>query len=399
MIVLVLVGAPIGVALIVWNLLMVFLRTPRLAAAGEIATGVFALVLWLPGALHMARDGAHWSTPLVEYADTGVQGFHEPFASEHSWSLAALAVVGAAGYLVVRAGLATDLPPLVTVLSLAALYLGCGVAVVALLQLLGGVLTSVDATLLAAYAATLPVSFLLCSARLVRATVERLAVARRSHAAAGDPDTVAGQVPDRGRGFAGWCRRALDRGRLLPWYAAAVLLPVLGVLAAVLALLGPAPDVAVRAVTDTAGWTFSQRIPPPMIQRQDGHYLCTVAATGTPAVVKPLRTGRRHGHPIIVNRQLCVANAFEDLLAERLPRLHRGVRAAYDRWGYPLSVHITTARAADLTYRLMKPAEWVFLAILYLCDAHPERRIARQYPDTAVPAAPSPRSGPDQEDT
>jgi hypothetical protein len=94
-----------------------------------------------------------------------------------------------------------------------------------------------------------------------------------------------------------------------------------------------------------------------------------------------------------------VANAFEDLLAERLPRLHRGVRAAYDRWGYPLSVHITTPRAADLTYRLMKPAEWAFLTILYLCDAHPERRIARQYRDTAVPAAPSSPSRPDLEDT
>ena len=43
--------------------------------------------------------------------------------------------------------------------------------------------------------------------------------------------------------------------------------------------------------------------------------------------MKPIRYGERHGHRVIVNRQLATANAFEDLLAERLPRFHRRIRA------------------------------------------------------------------------
>ena len=34
---------------------------------------------------------------------------------------------------------------------------------------------------------------------------------------------------------------------------------------------------------------------------------------------------------------------------------------------------------ADITYIVMKPLEWVFLAILYMFDIKPENRIATQY--------------------
>ena len=118
----------------------------------------------------------------------------------------------------------------------------------------------------------------------------------------------------------------------------------------------------------------------------DEHYLCTVAAGGHRRIVKPLRNGRRHGHEVIVNRQLCVANAFEQLLEERTPRLHRAVRGLYDRCGYPIAKHIRTKAAADIVYLLMKPLEWLFLAALYLCDVRPENRIAVQYPHAPLPA-------------
>ena len=100
---------------------------------------------------------------------------------------------------------------------------------------------------------------------------------------------------------------------------------------------------------------------------------------GHPFLVKPIRYGERHGHRVIVNRQLATANAFEDLLAERLPRFHRRIRAFYDAWGYPIARHIRRPWLADLVYLVMKPAEWLFILILYCFDVDPETRIAMQY--------------------
>ncbi len=54
----------------------------------------------------------------------------------------------------------------------------------------------------------------------------------------------------------------------------------------------------------------------------------------------------------------------------------------------PLAEKIRSRQAADAVYLLMKPLEWFFLAVLYLCDAKPENRIAIQYlPRAAVEAA------------
>ena len=75
----------------------------------------------------------------------------------------------------------------------------------------------------------------------------------------------------------------------------------------------------------------------------------------------------------------CVANAFEQLLEERTPRFHRALRSFYDNYGYPISKHIRTPLSADMIYLVMKPLEWLFVAVLYLFDEKPEDRIARQY--------------------
>lgn len=143
-------------------------------------------------------------------------------------------------------------------------------------------------------------------------------------------------------------------------------------------LFGQGVDAPIKAFTDTADWTFSKQIPPPPVE-YDGHYLCTVAAGGHKGVVKPLRYGRRRGQRIVVNRQLCIANAFEDYIKEKMPRFHKAVRGLYDAYGYPLSKHITTPVRADVVYILMKPMEWCFLLFLYLFDVRPEERIGRQY--------------------
>ncbi len=157
-----------------------------------------------------------------------------------------------------------------------------------------------------------------------------------------------------------------------------MMFPVALIMWIVLLIMGQGVDGFVQVFTKTADWTFSTQIPPPPIQ-YPGHYLCTVAAGGHKRVVKPLRPGKRLGHPIVVNRQLCIANAFEELIRERMPRFHKKVRSAYDTYGYPLSKVITTPFRADVVYLLMKPPEWGFLLVLYLFDCNPEQRIARQY--------------------
>lgn len=174
------------------------------------------------------------------------------------------------------------------------------------------------------------------------------------------------------------CNRFLENAERWPLLAFLLMWPLLGILIGILLLFGQRPDAVIKAFTETSDWNLSQRIAPQNIY-YDEHYLCTVAAGGHKGVVKPKRLGIRHGHPVIVNRQLCVANAFEQVLEERMPRFHRVVRRFYDRYGFPVAKLIHSKYTADVIYFLMKPLEWVFLIVLYLTDVNPENRIAIQY--------------------
>ncbi|MDI1443838.1 DUF6688 family protein [Polyangium sp. 6x1] len=135
---------------------------------------------------------------------------------------------------------------------------------------------------------------------------------------------------------------------------------------------------ALQVFTRTCDYTLS-RLPIEIIPG-DCHYLCTVAARGHAWLVRPLRMGKRGGVPIVVNRQLAVANAFEDLLHERWPRFGRLARRTYDRLARPVCNHLRPAWVSDVVYLLMKPAEWVFYLVLVLLDPRsPETRIDRMY--------------------
>ena len=168
------------------------------------------------------------------------------------------------------------------------------------------------------------------------------------------------------------------RGAKVFWLAIPAMLPVLAVLSFILILFGQRPDSVILAFTKTSDWILSGEISPPPVA-YDTHYLCTVSLRGHKKLVKPIRFGLRRGEKIVVNRQLCVANAFEQLIEERMPGFHRAVRNFYDTYGYPISKHINSAWSADVVYLLMKPLEWVFVFVLYLFDANPEDRIYSQY--------------------
>jgi hypothetical protein len=161
-------------------------------------------------------------------------------------------------------------------------------------------------------------------------------------------------------------------------FALLVAIPLLGVLLGISVLFGQRPDALIKAWTETAEWTFSKKIAPPNVQ-MDEHYLCTVAAGGHEKIVKPLRMGERHGHRVVVNRQLEVANAFELVLEWKTPRLHRVIRNFYDKYGFPIARCIRTKKACDVVYYIMKPLEWLFIIVLYLTLIHPENVIAVQY--------------------
>ncbi|MDO4188558.1 MAG: hypothetical protein Q4D29_06165 [Lachnospiraceae bacterium] len=178
--------------------------------------------------------------------------------------------------------------------------------------------------------------------------------------------------------FLSWCNRILKNSKNWPIAAAILMVPILGIIIIILALFGQAPDAAIKVFTETANYTFSKKIPPQNVF-YDEHYLCTVAAGGHKKIVKPVRMGKRHGHDVVVNRQLMIANAFEQVLEERTPVIHRKIRNFYDKYGFPIAKLIRTKLAADIVYFIMKPLEWIFLIVLYFVDVNPEDRISRQY--------------------
>lgn len=169
-----------------------------------------------------------------------------------------------------------------------------------------------------------------------------------------------------------------------PFWILLLLFPVFVLTTLILILFGQDIDSITKVFTDTTTWKLSQQKHPPILNH-NGHYLCTVAAKGNPSVVKPIRIGTRYGHKIIVNRQLLVANAFEELIQDHSPKLHSIIRNYYDIYGFNLSKRINTVHLSNITYLVMKPLEFLFLVCLYLFCTKPEEKINKQYPSTVLP--------------
>jgi hypothetical protein len=180
-----------------------------------------------------------------------------------------------------------------------------------------------------------------------------------------------------------WAWSILNAPPLLKYPILLILcLPVLVLISAFLLLFGQKPDSVTRAFTDTYKHGLSQLDQECAGVQCGGHYLCTIAAKGHHTIVKPLREGKREKGRIICNRQLLVANAFEEALQEKFPSIHYFIRTRYDRIGNILHKHywiFNNKFVSDLVYLLMKPLEWSFVFVLYCCDKDPENRIARQY--------------------
>lgn len=284
---------------------------------------------------------------------------HTPIWTEGVPTILILAAVGILGYLFLSFTQIAKTPPLITVLEIAAMYIGMVQCILWIIQIIRW-----DVIYL--YLCLFPLNCILIGIKVIRLKV--LEWQR--------------EQPDQMKCFKNrriqWLNEKLRRSAVWPAAAFLLMWPLLGIIICILLLFGQQPDSAIRAWTETSDWNLSLHTAPQNIY-YDEHYLCTVAAGGHRKVVKPIRMGVRHGHPVIVNRQLCVANAFEQILEERVPDLHRRIRNFYDRYGFPIAKLIRSPYAADVVYFIMKPLEWVFLLVIYATDVKPENRIAVQY--------------------
>jgi hypothetical protein len=163
-----------------------------------------------------------------------------------------------------------------------------------------------------------------------------------------------------------------------PYWLVIFMFPIFFICTLLLILFGQDANSIINVFTDTTTWNLSQKAHPPILSHK-GHYLCTVAAVGHPNIVKPLRMGKRNGYQIIVNRQLLIANAFEELIQDISPKAHKVIRKNYDKYGYNLSTNINTKLLSSITYIFMKPLEWFFLICLYSFCINPEKKINGQY--------------------
>lgn len=302
------------------------------------------------------KFGADWAQTLRG------NELHAPIWTQAWPTILLLVFVAIVGYLILSCTHLEKLPPLVIVLSMAAMYIGIVLCVIWGVQIFDRTIGSIDLVLF--YVP--PFNFVVIALKTIRyKMIEWREISRKT------------SFEGKSR-WLSWIDRKLNDSANWPVAALIAMLPLLGILTVVLILFGQRADDIIKAWTETSDWRLSQQTAPPNVEA-DEHYLCTVAAGGHKKVVKPLRMGERHGHRVVVNRQLCIANAFEQILEERTPRIHRCVRHFYDTYGFPVAKLIRTRYAADVVYLLMKPLEWIFLIVLYMCDVKPENRIAVQY--------------------
>ena len=287
---------------------------------------------------------------------------HSPIASWSMPTVLAIVLVGIVSYCLIRIK-KLKLPPLVIVCSMSGILICSIYMIIFIIQL--GYNTMEKAFFGIPYLILFPINYILCS---IRAQIELIKKYKEKNIKAKKYDNK----------ILNECSKILYNTDNWSILAIVLSIPLTVILICILVLFGQRPDEAIKAFLETSDWTLSTKISPPPIE-YDGHYLCTVSLRGHKNLVKPIRMGIRRGKKIVVNRQLCVANAFEDLIQERTPKFHHFVRYIYDKYGYPLSKHINTAIQADVTYIIMKPLEWVFLIFLYLFDEKPENRIATQY--------------------
>ncbi len=308
-------------------------------------------------------SGYTWDEPIVHGAASFE--FHQPFSEDYLFILVFIEVISVISLLLLDRS--KIMPPLSAALCVCGTYAGFILLIFSGIQFLG---LSTDKysypAFVLIYLWIYILNYFLCAVRVLREVIGKYCSFFRES-----------DMTSRSK-ISCYIAKKLSTVSGCILFPLICLIPFTGLIICITIICGQGPDAIIKAFTETSDWTFSRMISPPPIQ-YEGHYLCTVAVNGHEKIVKPTRLGIRHGTKIVVNRQLCTANAFEQLIEDKAPRFHKLVRYIYDKYGYPISKHITTKFRADVIYIIMKPLEWVFLITLYLFDVDPESRIALQY--------------------
>lgn len=304
---------------------------------------------------HEVVWGAGWETQLIN------RQIHQPINTEYISGVIIVMVIFFAGMIFLNCTNANNIPPLLLAISFSALYLGSIYSVIWTIHIL-----KIFSNVLDLYLLLLPINTILISLRII---------VLKSYEYSTDPSRSSKIEESAILNKLSFIK---NKALYLPFIGLLLVIPLIGVISLILCVLGQAPDAAIKAFTETSDFTLSTKISPQNLT-VDEHYLCTVAAGGDRKIVKPIRKGIRHGHEVIVNRQLQIANAFEDVLMDYTPRAHKVIRHIYDTYGFPIAKLIKKKWVADLVYFIMKPLEIIFLFVLYMTCVHPEDRIAMQY--------------------
>ena len=351
------------IVLAAYQLAMLILETDKTMT--KTGVGFDQIVIWYGLILEFLYiTQAKYTTGSDWYKQLHNLEKHTPIYSGSLPTVIVIFLIGVIGYFYLRFCPLKKMPPLMAVFSISAMYLWLIGIIVFTVQVYGG--ESMAESTLDTYLWTYPI----CISFIIIRTV--LCKVREWHELEMEKEKI------ENNSCLSFFNKILSKSEHWPVYALILMLPLLGIIIGILLLFGQAPDSVIKAWTETADWRLSMKEAPQNIY-YDEHYLCTVAAGGHKKIVKPLRKGVRHGHEVIVNRQLCVANAFEQILEEKTPRFHKLVRGIYDRYGFPVARLIKSKWMADIIYILMKPLEWIFLTVIYMIDVHPENRIATQY--------------------
>lgn len=341
--------------LTVWNIYNCFSAKPK---KEKLISTVTVLV---GGLLYLMLFAITYDTAGDWYEQVNTMQFHYVISSGY-WGISWVALLGFAAYFVLLYINADRLPPLVSAAAISFIILLNILQITFAVQLSKNINNPLELSFYVYH-----FNILLLSARAIQRHMLQQVEIFKNRAAAQDNNIRFKKFYD--------IINSLSRYTFVIFVA---LFLVVAIIEIIFVLIGQGLDAPIKAFTDTADWTFSKQTPPPPSD-YEGHYLCTVAAGGHKKVVKPLRFGSRRGATIIVNRQLCIANAFEEVIQIKFPSFHRMVRHIYDTYGYPLSKLITNSLRADVVYIIMKPLEWIFLLFLYLVDVRPEQRIRNQY--------------------
>lgn len=323
----------------------------------------FLILLYL-GAMTIFLIGLHGNLEHYNVAIDPIDNGYSPFSKDHILTFITTLNLSYIGiYKVWKNGRKS--PPLLTVLYISFLVLGIVISILLMIQLSS---RSENAAGLNSttghFMMLLPLMHIIISIILIIKVIREESVISNERAFQNK--------------FLNFINQKLKQSSLLSLWSILVLLPFYLILTLILILFGQEFNSLTKVFTETTTWYFSEKTHPPYLDHR-GHYLCTVAVCGNPKIVKPLRIGHRHGEEIVVNRQLLIANAFEEVITKMSPRFHRFIRSNYDKYGYPLSKIITSENRSNFTYILMKPLEWIFLVVIYLTCEKPEKLINEQY--------------------